>query len=214
LSHTLLLLFAAYCLQVVLVSEEAQLVAEINTTADAAPAAAAAATGANAAQQQSLAADSHEQQLQALLSELGLVLELRTALFQAYSRHVTAAAAAATLDQRSDNASCSSCGCWCSDGSCSCCTFAGRQLHHYSSAEVVLLVRTARRLLAAAVRAGCPATAACVLGVAGLGLQAPEQLLVAAAVAGEGELSGDWRGAQLSLLHLAVASQNPQMVSF
>jgi hypothetical protein len=148
-----------------------------------------------------------------LLWELGLVLELWSALLQAYSRHVTAAAAVATPAQRSDSRSCSSCGCCCSDGSCSCCNFAGRQLQHYSSAEVVLLVRTSRRLLAAAARAGCPATAACVVAVAGLGLQSPEQLLTAAAAAGEGGLGGDWQGAQLSLLHLAVASQSSQTVS-
>jgi hypothetical protein len=53
-----------------------------------------------------------------------------------------------------------------------------------------------------------------VLGVAGLGLQGPEQLLAAAAAGGEGGLGGDWQGAQLSLLHLAVTSQNSLMVSF
>jgi hypothetical protein len=52
------------------------------------------------------------------------------------------------------------------------------------------------------------------LPVAGLGLQAPEQLLAAAAAAGAGALAGDWQGSQLSLLHLAVASQNPEMVRF
>ncbi|KAF6264843.1 hypothetical protein COO60DRAFT_1743072 [Scenedesmus sp. NREL 46B-D3] len=192
---------------VVLVAQEPQLVAEINAAADAAPAPAGAGAG-----QQSAAA--REQQLQALLWELGLVLELKAALLQAYSRHGTAAAAAAAAAQGTHGSSVScSCGCCCSDGSCSCCRFAGRQLRAYSSAEVVLLVRAARRLLAAAVKAGCPATAAGVMPVAGLGLQGPEQLLAAAAAAAEG-FGSDWRGARPSLLHLAVASQNPQMVAW
>jgi hypothetical protein len=189
---------------VVLVSDDPQVVAEINATADA-PAAGAAAAGAG---QLSFAA--HEQQLQALLWELGLLLELKSALLQAYDR--TATAAAAPRAGRSSD-SCS-CGCCCSDGSCSCCRFAGRQLQHYSSAEVAMLARAARRLLAAAVKAGCPATAACIMPIAGLGLTGPEQLLAAAAAAfAEAGLGGDWRNAQPSLLHLAVASENPQMVS-
>ena len=188
----------------VLVAQDPQLVAEVNTAADALPATAAAADSDAGA-----AADS-EQQLQALLWELGLVLELRAALLQAYERHISAAAAA----QHGRSSGSCSCGCCCADGSCGCCRFAARQLQHYSSSEVVLLVRAAQRLLATAVKAGCAATAAAVMPVAGLGLQDPEQLLTAAAAAAAGEcLGGKWRGAQLSLLHLAVASQNARVVS-
>jgi hypothetical protein len=49
--------------------------------------------------------------------------------------------------------------------------------------------------------------------VAGLGLQGPEQLLTAAAAAAGEGVGGDWHAAQPTLLHLAVASQSPRMVS-
>ncbi|KAF8065724.1 SPL3 [Scenedesmus sp. PABB004] len=83
---------------------------------------------------------------------------------------------------------------------------AGRRLAHYSGADVALLVRSARRLVAAAVRAGCPATAAALLPLAGVGLGSADALLDAVAAAGTDALPRDWAGA--GLLHLAVASQS------
>lgn len=201
-------------LQVLLVSDDAHLVAELNATYEAgATAAAGLARGVSSSSSAAAVAAQREQQMQALLAELGFALELKAGLLQAYDDSRNAAADAATAPLTSSNSTHSSGGGVGSSDSSSSAThcFAGRQLQHYSSKEVALLVRSARRLVAAAVRAGCPATAAALMPLAGIGVRGPEHLLAAVAAEGCSSLSPEW--ADAGVLHLAVASQSPHMVS-
>jgi hypothetical protein len=139
----------------------------------------ASAPAATRARPSPLDAEAHSQ---SLLSELGAVLELCSAV------------AEAVLPSRGSASSC-----------------ARRQLGEYSWAELCSLRSAARRLAGAAVRAGCPRVASALLPVAGAGLDSPAALLdVLAGSAREGLTGVEWSTA--GLLHIAVASQSTHMV--